>query len=52
MAKLIKLPALPFESNKKFTEWLAKNHDKSAGVWIDTISTPLNLTSVPALPVP
>lgn len=26
------LPILPFESKKKFAEWLAKNHDKSAGV--------------------
>ncbi|MBK6793566.1 MAG: YdeI/OmpD-associated family protein [Anaerolineales bacterium] len=25
---------LPFESKKKFAEWLAKNHDKSAGLWL------------------
>ena len=28
------LPILPFESKKKFTNWLAKNHDKSAGLWL------------------
>lgn len=28
------LPILPFESKKKFADWLAKNHDKSAGVWL------------------
>ena len=28
------LPTLPFESKKKFADWLAKNHDKSAGVWL------------------
>ena len=34
MTKLIELPTLPFESKMKFAEWLAKNHDKSAGVWV------------------
>lgn len=29
-----KLPILPFETKKKFADWLAKNHDKSAGVWL------------------
>lgn len=28
------LPTFPFESKKKFADWLAKNHDKSAGVWM------------------
>lgn len=28
------LPILPFESKKKFADWLAKNHDKSAGLWL------------------
>jgi uncharacterized protein YdeI (YjbR/CyaY-like superfamily) len=28
------LPILPFESKKKFAEWLAKNYDKSAGLWL------------------
>ncbi|CAG1011516.1 hypothetical protein ANAEL_04199 [Anaerolineales bacterium] len=28
------LPTLIFESKKKFADWLAKNHDKSAGLWL------------------
>ena len=34
MTKPTELPTLPFESKKKFADWLAKNHDKSAGVWL------------------
>ena len=34
MPKSTKLPTLPFKSKKKFADWLAKNHDKSAGVWM------------------
>ena len=34
MTKLTELPTLPFESKKKFADWLVKNHDKSAGVWL------------------
>ena len=28
------LPILPFASKKKWADWLAKQHDKSAGVWL------------------
>jgi len=28
------LPILPFASKKKWSAWLAKQHDKSAGVWL------------------
>lgn len=28
------LPILPFASQKKWTDWLAKQHDQSAGVWL------------------
>ena len=28
------LPTLPFASQKKWADWLAKQHDKSAGVWL------------------
>ena len=28
------LPTLPFASKKKWTDWLARQHDKSAGVWL------------------
>ena len=34
MPNLNELPILPFESKKKFADWLAKNHDKSAGLWL------------------
>ena len=34
MPNLTELPILPFESKKKFADWLAKNHDKSTGVWL------------------
>ena len=27
-------PKLPFENKKKFAVWLAKEHDKSTGVWL------------------
>jgi uncharacterized protein YdeI (YjbR/CyaY-like superfamily) len=30
----IELPTLPFESKKKWADWLAKQHDKSTGVWL------------------
>lgn len=32
--KSTELPTLPFESKKKWADWLAKQHDKSAGVWL------------------
>jgi uncharacterized protein YdeI (YjbR/CyaY-like superfamily) len=32
--KPTELPTLPFESKKKWADWLAKQHDKSAGVWL------------------
>ncbi|HEX9332847.1 MAG TPA: YdeI/OmpD-associated family protein [Anaerolineales bacterium] len=34
MAKATELPMLPFENKKKWADWLAKQHDKSAGVWL------------------
>jgi len=34
MTKPTELPTLPFESKKKFAEWLAKAHDTSAGLWL------------------
>ena len=34
MTQPIELPILPFESKKKFADWLAKNHDKPAGLWL------------------
>lgn len=34
MTQPVELPVLPFDSKKKFADWLAKNHDKSAGLWL------------------
>jgi uncharacterized protein YdeI (YjbR/CyaY-like superfamily) len=34
MAKSAELPVYLFESKKKWADWLAKQHDKSAGVWV------------------
>jgi uncharacterized protein YdeI (YjbR/CyaY-like superfamily) len=34
MMKPAELPTLPFESKKKWADWLAKQHDKSSGIWL------------------
>ena len=34
MTKSVGLPLLSFASKKKWSDWLAKQHDKSAGVWL------------------
>jgi uncharacterized protein YdeI (YjbR/CyaY-like superfamily) len=34
MKKLTELPTLAFASKEKLTGWLAKQHDRSAGVWL------------------
>ena len=46
MAKLTELPTLPFESKKKFAEWLEKNHDKSAGAWLKLAKKDAEIPSV------
>ena len=46
MTTLIELPTLPFESKKKFAEWLAKNYDKSAGVWLKLAKKDAEILSV------
>ncbi len=46
MAKLTELPTLPFESKKKFADWLAKEHDKSAGVWMKLAKKATGIPSV------
>jgi uncharacterized protein YdeI (YjbR/CyaY-like superfamily) len=37
---------LPFESKKKFAEWLAKNHDKSAGLWLKIAKKAAGISTV------
>ncbi len=34
MPKPTELPTLPFETKKKWADWLAKEQDKSAGAWL------------------
>jgi uncharacterized protein YdeI (YjbR/CyaY-like superfamily) len=46
MTKTIELPTLPFESKKKWADWLAKQHDKSAGVWLKLAKKDSRIPSV------
>jgi uncharacterized protein YdeI (YjbR/CyaY-like superfamily) len=46
MTKLTGLPTLLFESKKKWADWLAKNHDKSAGVWLKLAKKGTGISSV------
>lgn len=40
------LPIIPFESKKKFADWLAKNHGKSAGAWLKLAKKGAEIPSV------
>src|SRR5687767_12914233 len=42
----IDLPVLPFESKTKWAEWLAKQHDKSVGVWLKLAKKDSGIASV------
>ena len=46
MSKPTELPTLPFESKKKWADWLAKEHDKSAGVWLKLAKKATGIPSV------
>lgn len=46
MTKSLDLPTLPFESKKKFVDWLAKNHDKSAGLWLKIAKKATGISTV------
>ena len=39
-------PILPFEGKKKWADWLAKQHDKSAGVWLKLAKKDSGIPSV------
>ena len=39
-------PILPFASKKKWTDWLAKQHDKSSGVWMKLAKKDSGIASV------
>ena len=44
--KSTELPTLPFESKKKWADWLAKQHDKSTGVWLKLAKKDSGISSV------
>jgi uncharacterized protein YdeI (YjbR/CyaY-like superfamily) len=46
MTKAVELATLPFETKKKWADWLAKQHDKSAGVWLKLAKKDSRIPSV------
>ncbi len=46
MTESLELPTLPFESKKKFEDWLARDHDKSAGVWLKIAKKATGISTV------
>ena len=46
MPNSTELPIVPFESKKKWADWLAKQHDKSAGVWLKLAKKATGIPSV------
>lgn len=46
MTKTTELPRLPFENKKKWADWLAKQHDKSVGVWLKIARKDAGISSV------
>jgi uncharacterized protein YdeI (YjbR/CyaY-like superfamily) len=46
MQKGLELPTLPFKSKKQWADWLAKQHDKSAGVWLQLAKKDSGVPSV------
>ena len=46
MIKSGELPILPFASQSEWADWLAKQHDKSAGVWLKVAKKDSGISSV------
>lgn len=46
MLKPAELPTLPFESKKKWADWLARQHGKSLGVWLKLAKKATGIPSV------
>jgi uncharacterized protein YdeI (YjbR/CyaY-like superfamily) len=46
MTKAAELPTLPFDSKRKWAGWLARKHDKSAGVWLQLAKKDSGIPSV------
>jgi uncharacterized protein YdeI (YjbR/CyaY-like superfamily) len=46
MINSTELSTLPFESKKKFEDWLAKKHDKSTGLWLKIAKKATGISTV------
>ena len=46
MTKSTEVPILPFASKKKWADWLAKEHEKSTGVWLKLAKKDAGISSV------
>lgn len=46
MPNTTELPILSFESKNKFADWLAKNHEKSAGLWLKIAKKAAGISTV------
>ena len=46
MKKATELPTLPFTNKNKWAEWLARQHDKSVGVWLKLAKKQSGIPSV------
>ena len=46
MKKTTELPTLPFESKKKWADWLAKQHETSSGVWLKLAKKDSGISSI------
>ena len=46
MAQTTELPLLPFTNKEKWADWLAKHHDKSAGVWLKLAKKDSGISSI------
>ena len=44
--KTTEVPTLPFTSKKKWTDWLARQHDTSSGVWLKLAKKDAGIPSV------
>jgi uncharacterized protein YdeI (YjbR/CyaY-like superfamily) len=46
MVQILEIPVISFESKKKWADWLAGQHDKSAGVWLKLAKKESGIPSV------
>jgi uncharacterized protein YdeI (YjbR/CyaY-like superfamily) len=46
MTKIMELPVISFESKKKWASWLARQHEKSNGIWLQLAKKDSGIPSV------